>query len=550
MVTLPGKPLARSGKGSIQRKASIKLYEQEIAQLYARNDEGVDVSTPPPGSSNGSNTVSSVRQFLQDFLQETLGQVPSDGEDLFRLGLDSLHVLQLSRELTSFIGKGRIDPKIIYKNNSIEKLVAHFQSDETSPTLRSREDILTEVLKRFTVGLPFNARSPESTEGCTVFLTGSTGSLGSYILDELIRQPRVTKVICANRRSYSRRRQASLHATRGLSTNLAKAEFLTVDLSSQWFGLSHEKYWDLLQEVTHVLHNAWTVDFNIGFESFVDVHVTGVRQLIDFCAMSKYGAKFSFASSIGTVQGLQSTSETEVPEVIFDDWKVSASTGYSEAKHVCERLLDAACRISDISVDILRIGQIAGPVQHGTFGQWNTQEWLPSILQSSLALGRVPQDLGPMDMVDWMPVDIMASAIVELLVQGSGPSSLNGIPANNTPAEARVYHIVNPSAISWSDLLPSILAQTPTIQPIPFDDWVDCLRTATESSTDLELTEKIPAGKILDFFKQWQADARQLGTFRKLSTTHTSIASKIIDSMKPVNSDWMDLWLKQWDFSP
>jgi thioester reductase-like protein len=53
--------------------------------------------------------------------------------------------------------------------------------------------------------------------------------------------------------------------------------------------------------------------------------------------------------------------------------------GYSESKWITERLLDAAGKKSEVSSAVLRIGQIAGPVEAGVRGIWNKVEWLPSV---------------------------------------------------------------------------------------------------------------------------------------------------------------------------
>jgi thioester reductase-like protein len=68
-----------------------------------------------------------------------------------------------------------------------------------------------------------------------------------------------------------------------------------------------------------------------------------------------------------------------VPEIAIDDPGVAAHQGYGESKWIAERLLDNAARKCGVSSTICRVGQIAGPVEKGMRGVWNTQEWLPSV---------------------------------------------------------------------------------------------------------------------------------------------------------------------------
>jgi thioester reductase-like protein len=77
-----------------------------------------------------------------------------------------------------------------------------------------------------------------------------------------------------------------------------------------------------------------------------------------------------------------------VPELALDDPALPTAQGYSESKWVAERLLHEAGKFSGLSSAILRIGQIAGPVEgsKARSGMWNRQEWLPSVGSLSLWL--------------------------------------------------------------------------------------------------------------------------------------------------------------------
>ena len=92
-------------------------------------------------------------------------------------------------------------------------------------------------------------------EAVTVILTGSTGSLGSYLLDSLLKQRHVKKVYCLNRADDGTAKQTEVSGSRGLDVawEAQRVEFLKVDLSQVWFGLDREKYLELLLKVTHII---------------------------------------------------------------------------------------------------------------------------------------------------------------------------------------------------------------------------------------------------------------------------------------------------------
>ena len=108
-----------------------------------------------------------------------------------------------------------------------------------------------------------NASGAETSPDVTIVLTGSTGSLGSYLLNSLTHQQHVRKIYCFNRaEDGGRSKQKTLCIDRGFDTSawsredghdLSRVEFVHVDLSQPYFGLSRVKYAELLRETTHII---------------------------------------------------------------------------------------------------------------------------------------------------------------------------------------------------------------------------------------------------------------------------------------------------------
>jgi thioester reductase-like protein len=127
--------------------------------------------------------------------------------------------------------------------------------------------------------------------------------------------------------------------------------------------------------------NQWPVNFNLELPSF-EPFVEGTLGLIRLSASSHKSPPIYFTSSIGTVSNwIAKYPGRPVPEISLDDPTIAIGQGYSESKWVAERLLDAAGKHSGVSSAILRIGQIAGPVEgaRARRGIWNRQEWVPSV---------------------------------------------------------------------------------------------------------------------------------------------------------------------------
>ena len=112
--------------------------------------------------------------------------------------------------------------------------------------------------------------------------------------------------------------------------------FTTCDLSKANFGVELSTYNTLLEEVTHVVHNAWEVNFNLSLDSFLP-HLKGVHQLIKFSSKSVRSAEIFFLSLISTVMNWP-TDGGKLPETLNKKWFDSEESRYAESKNVAERL--------------------------------------------------------------------------------------------------------------------------------------------------------------------------------------------------------------------
>lgn len=235
-------------------------------------------------------------------------------------------------------------------------------------------------------------------------MTGSTGSLGTYILHSLLSTRSVSKLYCLNR-SDAEHRQKKCLKEKGLALDAkdwkSKVEFLHVSFGDVRFGLSETKYDELLESVDAIIHNAWMVDFNHPIESFEETHIQGVRRFVDFSLASKRNAHIHFVSSISTVGAWPPKTGYLVPEIPMENASVTLRQGYGESKHVAERICLEASRKSGVPTSVYRVGQIDGPTTSN--GGWNPHEWLPTIISTSKAIGKLHNSLGSMA-VDWIPV--------------------------------------------------------------------------------------------------------------------------------------------------
>ncbi|KAF2644121.1 acetyl-CoA synthetase-like protein [Massarina eburnea CBS 473.64] len=582
----PKRPVQYLGQGKIQRHRTYELYKDSIEELYDSAE-----NTAILVQSELSNTPKldfSRREEIIKWLQQLLPQLGMDKElgehdGLLENGVDSLQIIRIARELriqAKVAGLTRLraetlTPKIIYTHSTLGSLSSFLVQECTGNKRRrpsqgngmlhpSRRDSLSihpelaqglvgaerhndsvssmrSLLQKYTHHLPrqIAPRSPPATTKMTILLTGSTGSLGSYLLEALYHDKNVHHIICLNRSPKAAERHVRNGHIRGLSRlDPARVEFLKADLTQRQLNLDDSVYQHLVSTVTHVIHNQWPVNFNWPLLSF-EPYIRGARHLVDLCIESTHNAHFTFVSSVSAVGSWGGAGP--VPEKSFPGLDVASELGYGQSKLTVEALLDKAAQESKVRSACCRVGIVAGPVQR-MVGLWNKHEYIPSIIISSPHLGVFPATFPSRDRVDWLPVDKLSHILVEIMVSScETPAS----PESGT----QVYHVINPNTTSWrTDFAKEVLALYPrgsNIRPVEFEEWVRALK---QSVADMDLNgtlpvDQNPAIRLLDFYSLASRPGQEPRSFVSRGAEK---ASKTLREIEPINREWLNNWMVQW----
>ena len=392
MFTKPDMPFARTDKNTVKRRMTVVLYDHEVEAFYEKLEKG---------DASGFETVidgTSIETTAQDIQKVIMASLPNNEEirlddDFFAAGLDSVLSNRVLRCLSSASEKYLEDrskrvtlvPQFLYSNPTINELsvafynLVHEVTEDSVSLVEKQAEKMIQFRNKYTTDLPESSRSSAnrvSKDGNVVILTGSTGSLGSYILEALLQQANVRIIYCLNRAENSKEKQSRVNKSRGLTTDWSAkpVQFLKVDLSQPKFDLDDEQYTTLLEDATHIIHCQWPVNFNLSITSF-EPHIRGVRHLIDFCLSSNLSPALFFTSTKATVNHLKDC--IDVPEAPIDVL-TTTNGGYVASKQVCELILQDAYERSGVNAVICRIGQIAGPVLRSE-GMWSKQEWVPTV---------------------------------------------------------------------------------------------------------------------------------------------------------------------------
>lgn len=392
------------------------------------------------------------------------------------------------------------------------------------------------LVEQYSRGLQPARPLPVEDDKWTVMLIGSTGSVGSYLLECLLQHRNVIKIICLNRSINSRERQIEANALRGLPTNFTpdRVEFVQAKLGADDLGLAPETYRSLLSSATHVIHAAWKLDLVSPVEAFEHDHICGVRNVIQFSISSSKTPRIYFISSLSAVIDWQRHQPGFIPEEIIDDYNAAVPLGYCESKLVAEQLLSVASKRCGVLTYVIRAGQLTGPVHRK--GMWNRTEWFPSLIASGRYLGLLPEKMKLGDTIDWVPVDIFARTVIDFIDSAEITS----------PPLPIVYNVVNPRSAKWNSLLPAIIAyfnrKQVSVQTVPFDTWLNALEKSTTNGTHSSPSQN-PASHFLNSF-------RVLGEMEEAATPEIGralAASNSLASMEPVQDEWMMKWMQEWE---
>lgn len=563
--TEPESPILRTLKSSIRRSATLEQYATKIDQMYADVEQMWAMGTSHSQDLETTEAIENVTK--RAVLQATKWADVEANDNFFERGMDSLQVLKLVRNLRVETSIRTIQPSTIYLRPTVTALVLDLKrliTENSNPESNQEEEqisILSNTLNKYTDKidqLHFDTATPAIVHELNkqvVLLTGSTGSIGSYILKALLQEDCVSHIYCLNRSadSFTLQQERNKFLDPSLPTDFAKDKvtFLSADLSdSTSLGLLKDVYTTIAERITLVIHNAWMVNFNAPLQTF-DSQLSGIVNLCSLCGRSTLKARFVFISSISSVMNLD---QPYIPESIVTNMISPPSVGYSESKYIAERLLAHAASKHDLEVKILRLGIIAGASRSN--GQWNSADWIPALILGSKVLGVLPESLSKKggeseDIIDWVPIDVAADTVVELSLGNVGDSNHS----------ANFFHILNPHQTTWKVLLPSITASLESsahspIQVVSSAEWISKLRTSAStiltSNKDVpdEVTNSLiranPALRLISFFDtRFGADAQGHVT-RKWEYSKAEQASRDLRSAPAIDGTMMARWIGQW----
>ncbi|RFU30750.1 hypothetical protein B7463_g5578, partial [Scytalidium lignicola] len=372
--------------------------------------------------------------------------------NFFDLGGHSLLAQQLLLNIRKDMGSD-ISINVLYEYPSLAEFSAEVEKRRSNLTsdkenVEGSESVYSRSLNELVNKLEAKYQSADvdtitASDRLTIFLTGATGFLGSYLIKEILGRTRSSIRLIVHVRGAKDSAGALGRVQRSLQGyGLWKDEWSTRlscvvgDLSQPQIGIDVASWKSLSEEVDVVIHNGATVHW---VKRYQDMMVSNVLSTIDLMKLCNEGKPkiFSFVSSTSVLDTEHyiklSEKQTSTGQgAIQEDDNMQGSqtglgTGYGQTKWVSEQLIREAGK-RGLRGSILRAGYILGDSETGVC---NLDDFLVRMLKGCIQLSARPRIINT---VNAIPVNHVA----RLVVAASLNPLVNGVHVINVIAHPRL----------------------------------------------------------------------------------------------------------------
>lgn len=453
------------------------------------------------------------QQTMHDIWRSILPAAPSSialDDDFFDLGGHSILATKLIFQIRTAFVLDNVPLGLIFKEPTIGGLSAQIdrlRSGDLEATKDGQTNAATEPayaqdakdLCASQLAKSFATRSEIGTnEEVTVFLTGATGFLGTFLLRDLLQRKNVAKVIAHVR---AKDEQAGLQRLRATLEGYGvwedswsnRLSVVCGDLAKDRLGLGEAVWTELAENVDCVIHNGALVHWVFPYSQLRGPNVLGTITCLALCASGK-AKNFTFVSSTAVLdnehfvrksdqliaQGQEGISEA-------DDMSGSSTglgIGYGQVKWVGEYVTREAGR-RGLSGCVVRPGYVVGDTATGVT---NTDDFIVRLIKGCIQVGAYPDIHNAVNMT---PVDHVARVVC---------ATTFSPPLSTEAHELKVAHVTGHPRSRFIDFLGMLSTYGFDSKKVDYIPWKRMLESHVEQSKENALypllhfvTEDLPS---------------------------------------------------------
>lgn len=291
-----------------------------------------------------------------------------------------------------------------------------------------------------------------------ILVTGGTGFLGAFLIQELLQQTKANiycLVRAADAESGKNRLLKNLQQYQIWKEEYGSRIIPVIgDLSQPLLNLSREQFNLLAAKIDVIYHSAALLNYVYPYSVMKAANVLGTQEILRLACEVKR-KPLHHVSSVAIFESTAYTGKVVREDDSFDQHE-GIFLGYSQTKWVSEKLVKIAAS-RGLPVTIYRPPLIGG---HSKTGVSNTEDFICLMLKGCVSMKAFP-DIDYL--LDMSPVDYVTKAIVYLSQQ---PESIS-----------KAFHLQHPKPIHLNKLINWISILGYKIEKVSYEDWLNKLQT-------------------------------------------------------------------------
>jgi thioester reductase-like protein len=410
-----------------------------------------------------------IQAWLVSNLAEVLSIEPDDIDiqaHLENYNLTSSQAMVLVTKVEKFLGF-TLSPVLLWHYPNVEALSQRLaeESEElqskiqgTSPKNLSAVKTAPPVLNLSAEAVLDPTITPEGVpyepviEPSNIFVTGGTGFLGAFLVEELLQETKAN-IYCLVRADNAEKGKIKL------INNLQQYALwddkydsriipVTGDLSQPLLGIGAEQFQMLAANIDSIYHSAAMLNYVYPYSALKTANVLGTQEVLRLATRIKV-KPVHYVSSVAVFESPAYAGKVVKEDDKFEHWE-GIYLGYSQTKWVAEKLVKIAGE-RGLPISIYRPPLISG---HSQTGITNTHDFICLMAKGCLLMGSFPD---VEYMLDMSPVDYVSKAIVHLSRQKT--------------SIGKAFHLQHPQPVPLTNLVEWVRSFGFPVEVISYEEW-------------------------------------------------------------------------------
>ena len=369
-------------------------------------------------------------------------------KSVFSYGIDSIRLIDIHSKLEKSL-KYQIPTEIMFKSNDLVSLIDELVNCANGETEELNFSFLDEDVNYWTNKLIERKDSSplqDSTLANEIFLTGTSGYLGIYLLKDLLLETDADIYCLVRAMDETMGLNRIINNAKSYEIGFSDAELERIkviigDVSKEKFGLDDNDYLEISRRVGSVYHCAAIDNFYLPYNVVRSVNVIGVVHIIEFCLFKSKKSLFHVSSCAASLIDGQKNVET-----------IGLVNGYAQSKYVSEKI-------------VLELNKQGMDITNYRFGYLysleadmaDEEQGFETFITAMLKMECMPN----IDMVfDLTPVEYSSKSIVRT----------SKLPRHSRKSS---YTFYNPAPLRWQHLAAALTKLCPQISTVSLDEFVE-----------------------------------------------------------------------------